>query len=487
VRLFPLLLPGGPLAYVVNYDEGIYFSASALLLRGSLPYRDVFFVQPPGMLLLLSPITAWANAGHVAAALALTRYLATVVGAANTLLVGAIALRAFGPLAGIAAAVLYATFPEAIREERGPFLEPVLNLACLAMAWLWLEEKRSRRYLLAGLVAGLALAVKSWAAIWLAAALLTLPRRTSLAAAINLCVGAMAVLVVLLLPFALAARGTFLAQLVGYHLQRSPQGVNEVLARLWDMNLRHPLTAILALAGSAVALAGLRSRQNPPLAQPASADGELDALRTGLFFVLVLILTVASFVVAPIYFHRYASFLAPSEAVLGALGVAWIHQRTRQRWPALIPATLLLAAGSQVGFEVFTTSYYRRPEQLQLARVLANTVPRDSSVFALEPGWLLVADRLPDAREGILGAWAGFQKPQYLASLGPGHSADATEAARANAWADTKRFLKTYRFFVTGDWRVDKEMTDWLAEDWIKRYPPPGKNGFVLWERRSDR
>jgi len=487
VRLFPLLLPGGPLAYVVNYDEGIYFSASALLLRGALPYRDVFFVQPPGMLLLLSPITAWANAGHMSAALALTRYLMTIVGAANTLLVGSIGLRAFGPLAGISAALLYATFPEVIREERGPFLEPVLNLACLAMAWLWLQEKPVRRYLVAGLVGGLALSVKSWAAVWLVAALWSLPRRRPIAAAVYLWLGVAAALVVLILPFAVAARGTFLSQAVGYHLQRGPQGVHEVLARLWDMNLRHPVTAVLALTGAGLWLRTVWSRQNPVGTQAIPTDGWLDGPRAGRYFVLVLVLTIASFVVAPIYFHRYASFLAPSEAALGGLGTAWIHQRTRQRWPALIPATLLLAAGSQVGFELFTTNDYRRPDQLQLARVLESSVPRDSSVFALEPGWLLVADRLPDAREGILGAWAGFQKRQYLASLGPDHSANAVQAARADALADTKRFLRTYRFFVTGDWPLGKEMTDWLAEGWIKRYPAAGQHGLALWEQRSSR
>ena len=306
LRLIPLLLPGGPLAYVVNYDEGTYFSASALLMRGVLPYRDFIFVHPPGLLVLLAPITSWARSGDVTAALAATRYLATLVGAANAALAGAVALRAFGPLAGVSAALLYATFPEAVREERGPFLEPVLNLACLAMAWVWLRAGSRRQYFAAGLLGGLALSVKTWSAIWLVAALAALPRGRRLVAGAWFLAGMAAALGLLVLPFALAAPRDFLAQVVGFHLVRGPQGVNDVLPRLVDMNLRHPITSILALTGFALVVAALRKGNNS----------------AGRFFALVLALTVASFLVAPIYFHRYASFVAPSAAVLGGLGVA---------------------------------------------------------------------------------------------------------------------------------------------------------------------
>jgi hypothetical protein len=470
LRLLPLLLPGGPLAYVVNYDEGIYFSASALLMGGVLPYRDFIFVHPPGLLVLLAPITSWANSGDVTAAFAATRYLATVVGAANAALAGAVAFRAFGPLAGVSAALLYATFPEAVREERGPFLEPVLNLACLAMAGVWLRAGSRRQYFAAGLLGGLALSVKTWGAIWLLAALATLPRGRRLGAGAWFVAGMAAALVLLVLPFAVAAPGDFLAQIVGFHLVRGPQGVNDVLPRLLDMNRRHPLTSIFALAGLALVVASFRKGNNS----------------AGRFFALVLVLTVASFLVAPIYFHRYASFLAPSAAVLGGLGIAWIHERTRAhpRWSALVPAMLLLAAGSQAAFDLLTTRRFRAPEQLALAAVIRETVPSGSRMFALEPGWLIVAGRLPDAREGILGSWAGLQTPPFLAALKADHSPKAVRAANAVARLETRRFLEAYRFFVTGDWPVDEETKAWLERRWIKRYPPAGQRGLGLWEQR---
>lgn len=465
LRLFPLLLHGGPLAYLINYDEGIYFSASALLMRAVLPYRDFLFVHPPGMLVLLAPITVL---GDPDAAFAATRYVATLVGAGNVALVGAVALRAFGPLGGVSAALLYATFPEAVREERGPFLEPVLNLFCLAMAWFWLRPGSSLRYATAGLLGGLALSVKTWGVIWLVAALAAAPRDRRLASGGSFLAGVAVAMALVVLPFALIAPEEFLAQIFGFHLVRGPQGVSGILPRLVSMSVRHPLTSVLAVAGLALAVAALRK-------------GESTYARTGLFFAIVLVLTVASFLVAPIYFHRYASFLAPSAAVLGGLAVAWIHQRTRARWPALAPAILVLAAGSQAAFDLMTLRSFRAPHQLELATVIRETVPSGACMFALEPGWLVVAGRLPDARQGILGAWAGFQMPEFRAALRENRS---LQAARTAAWLETRRFLEPCPFFVTGDWRLDDEMKAWLERGWIKRHPVAGQRGLALWEHR---
>ncbi len=38
------------------YDSGVYFGATLHFVNGVLPYRDFTFVQPPGILLLLSPV-----------------------------------------------------------------------------------------------------------------------------------------------------------------------------------------------------------------------------------------------------------------------------------------------------------------------------------------------------------------------------------------------------------------------------------------------
>ncbi|HYO64925.1 MAG TPA: glycosyltransferase family 39 protein, partial [Archangium sp.] len=177
LRVLPFFNRHGAFGYPVDYDEGVYFTASALLFQGVLPYQDFIFVHPPGSLLLWSPAAALASAWDAASCFVLARWLAAGVGALNVFLVGRLALRAWGPVAGLVAALVYATYPELVGVERGPFLEPVLNLACLATALVWLDSpedgRGSRAALGAGVLCGLAISVKVLGGIWLAAALLS--------------------------------------------------------------------------------------------------------------------------------------------------------------------------------------------------------------------------------------------------------------------------------------------------------------------------
>src|SRR3982750_2171102 len=89
LRAAPLLRTGGALGFPIDYDEGVYFAASALLFKGILPYRDFVFVHPPGLLYFLG-LTSMFGAGGFAAA----RVVATIVGAINIFLVGWIVMRA---------------------------------------------------------------------------------------------------------------------------------------------------------------------------------------------------------------------------------------------------------------------------------------------------------------------------------------------------------------------------------------------------------
>jgi len=139
LRALPLM-QGGAFGYPVDYDEGVYFASSSLLLRGALPYRDFAFVHPPGLLYCLLP-TAWLGAiRDPSIGFAAARWLFALIGVANVLLVGRVAMRFAGSTCALAAAVVYATHPLAVSIERGPFLEPVLNLCCLWLAWIWLAE-----------------------------------------------------------------------------------------------------------------------------------------------------------------------------------------------------------------------------------------------------------------------------------------------------------------------------------------------------------
>ena len=55
LRLFTLTRPGY-LTGITEYDDGVYLGASLRLVEGAVPYKDFAFVQPPGILLLMSPV-----------------------------------------------------------------------------------------------------------------------------------------------------------------------------------------------------------------------------------------------------------------------------------------------------------------------------------------------------------------------------------------------------------------------------------------------
>jgi 4-amino-4-deoxy-L-arabinose transferase-like glycosyltransferase len=153
-----------------------------LLVRGHVPYRDFVFVHPPGITYLLSPV-AWLRPerGFEVARLAMT-----LVGAFSIFLVGRLALRNMGAAPAIVAALVYATYPEAVALEHGVFLEPLMNVFLLCAMTLWLkegegetEQRDSARWwaLGAGLLCGVALAVKLTAAVAVLAFLACPPAR----------------------------------------------------------------------------------------------------------------------------------------------------------------------------------------------------------------------------------------------------------------------------------------------------------------------
>jgi hypothetical protein len=217
VRLTPLLRTHGFTA-VHGPEDGSYFSASAHLLHGVLPYRDVAFGQPPGIAVLLLPFTALATVTGDVAALATARCAIVVVGSVNAVLV-ALVLRRVTPQWAIPAGILYAVWRLPSAAERTVALEPLLTLGLLtALLLLGVDDRDPtpppRRLAASGASLGLAAAVTLWAAP--AAALVAgyvLVRR-GIRAAVVWSGGAIAALIVLAGPPAAAAPGAFVRQAV---------------------------------------------------------------------------------------------------------------------------------------------------------------------------------------------------------------------------------------------------------------------------------
>lgn len=377
LRVLPFLGPDGTWGGRLDYDEGVYFSAASYLLQGVLPWRDFVFVHPPGLLLFLAATSAWTGKFlGVAGAFTLARWLAALVGALNTLLVARLLSRWSGA-AALLGALIYATYPELVTVERGPFLEPLLNGVCLAMTWALVRAEAQPRWMfVAGALGGLALSIKVWAAVWLlggawAAFSLGQLRRYVLAAVVSF--------VAILAPFALAAPSAFVEQVLLFHAWRPPDGLTERLPRLEQIvSVRHLASPLLA----ALTVGALVWRRSwTPLARVVSVAWAL---------------TLVGFFASAAYWNQYNAHLVASEAVLAAGLFALVPPRLRV---ALGVATLV-SLGASVSHAI-RRSLPQPPEHyLTLTRTeLATT---SACVFTFEPGWALASDRLPPQETGPL-------------------------------------------------------------------------------------
>ncbi|MCY1081662.1 ArnT family glycosyltransferase [Archangium lansingense] len=482
LRVLPFFNRHGAFGYPVDYDEGVYFTASALLFQGLLPYRDFIFVHPPGSLLMWSPAAALSSGLDAATCFVLARWLAACVGAINVFLVGRLALRAWGPVAGVVAALVYATYPELVGVERGPFLEPVLNLACLAMANVWLDApedgRASRRWLWAGVLCGLAISVKVPGGIWLVAALLSRSPRSAWRSQLGLALAAGATVLLLVGPFVAASPSRFLEDVLLFQSQRPGDGAANRLDRLRDiLNERRLVGLGLALLGLLVAT--VRSFRASGPSRPAER-----------LFALVYVVTVAMFLVSPSYWNQYNAHLAASEAVLAGLGAAalqgWLSSRGWQ-WARAVPVLLVVAVPLAPARHLRESARHRAPDLPALGKYLRQSVPADASVCAFEPAWGLTGGRLPPRIPGaplVVDSYALMLQD----ALDSGEHFASTQAAflASTSQHDILSLLQRCRYVVLGwrgAWQLTAESQQWFREHFVRRFPAEGLGGPDLWER----
>jgi hypothetical protein len=470
LRLVPLLRAGGPLNAPTDYDDAVYFSASALLFQGVVPYRDFVFVHPPGLALFLGLTSSLARGIDPAHAFAASRIVATLVGAANILLAGRIAMRAAGPAAGIAAAALYATYPDAVLAERGPYLEPVLNLFCLAMAYVWLvpgapasrrlDRRRPggetppsqpagrRRSLLAGVLCAAACSVKVLGGIWLIAALVTARDRKE---ALKFFAAATVTGLLIVAPF---ASREFFEQTVMFHALRPPDGILGKVERLKEIFVGgHLAVSILAVIGLCMFWRGRAER----------------------FFAVAAALTVAAFLTASSYWNAYNSHLAASTCVLAGIGASLIFRR--------IPLLAILVALPTL-WPALRAARAQAPELLAVGRAIRDTVPPGDCVFAFDPAWTLAGGRLPPHGDGAP-VIADSYGAMLLAAAKTGKFPDAGAAFQSPAaQPDALARLRACRFAVLGwrgGWQMSEPSRAWFRSHFVCLTPNAGD--LCLWER----
>ena len=469
----------GPMGYPMDYDEGVYFSAASLLLRGDLPYRDFIFVHPPGALLLWAPGAALTLGLDAATAYGVTRYAAATVGALCVFLAGRIAWRAWGPLAGCVAALAYAAHPEAALVERGTFLEPLLNILCLGFANLWLASEapsRARR-IGAGVLLGLAVSVKIPGGLWLVAALLARPWKESWRDGVMLALVAFATFVVVVGPLAALAPSEFFRDVIAFQALRPSDGEPDRWVRLHDiLHERRLGEVVLALVGLGTAC--VRAFRPPTPSRPAAR-----------LFAVAFVLTVATFLASRTYWNQYNAHLAASEAVLAGLGAS-VLQAFSLRWGRVASRTvaaLLLVAASLPGlWHVLQGSRQQAPDVVALARHVRTDVPRDACLFAFEPGTALAAGRLPMGATPVVDIYATMIHDAM--STGD-RFPDTTEALSApEAQQALRVMLGSCRFVILGwrgTWQLTPESRPWFKKHFVRRFPVGDTGGVDLWERRA--
>ena len=320
----------GYLLGVTEYDDGVYFGSAVRLVHGAAPYKDFITVQPPGVMLLMTPVALFAGPLGTAKALAIGRVLTACAGAAGVTLTGLLT-RHRGPLAVAVAGGLLAVYPDGVYAAHTVLIEPWLVLFCLAGTLAVMDGDRlaisGRRLAAGGALFGFAGVCKAWAIVpvlVLLAGLARTPRRALMFAG-----GVVAGFGLPVLPFAaLAPRAFYHSVLVAQWSRTDAQRI-PLWFRLDSMiGFSHgpflPHAALLAVvAAAAVAVAGcslwatLASGAYPPAL-------ELFALASGG-------LIVVAFLWPADYYYHYAAFLGPFLALSVVLPAARLADVLRSR------------------------------------------------------------------------------------------------------------------------------------------------------------
>jgi hypothetical protein len=369
-RLAPVLRGGG-LTGVLAYDDGVYYSASDALLSGRVPYRDYLLLHPPGITLALAPFAALGRLAGDAEGMAAARVAFMLVGTLSAVLVWRIASRV-SPRAGLVAGLFYAVWQPAAAAERTTLLEPLVNLGLLGALALLGPGAGRRRIVAAGVVLGLAVAVKAWAVVPFLVLTPWLLRRSGWRTAVSYVGAGAAAAAAVCLPFLVLAGPRMLRMVVLDQLGRPNNGVPTVvrLASIEGLRLSHrPVTA--SLATTAVLVAVLGGLAVAALAWRRPATRAWAALLAG---AVLMLLT------SPSYFGHYGTFAAPALALLAGAGADTVLSRLAIRTPVVRPLApaLGLVVLAVLAAHVVTHAEGRRPppesamaDQLAGARCVA--------------------------------------------------------------------------------------------------------------------
>jgi alpha-1,2-mannosyltransferase len=482
LRLFTLTRTGF-LTGVSEYDDGVYLGAAIRLTQGALPYRDFSFVQPPGMLLLMTPAALVARATTTATALAFARLLTVGASTACVPLAGNL-VRHRGTLVTVVTCGILAVYPDDIAAAHTLLLEPWMNLCCLLAANAAFSRGRlanPARLAWAGAALGFATAVKFWAAVPAAILLvfcLAVPERRAGRSGAYLA-GLAGGFVLPVAPFALAAPGIFIrstlldqASRVGTFIPLSLRlahltGLIDVLDSAGRLSLNagtHSLFAGSMVASIFSVSAGWLPFAVTVIGVAAIAAGYLWNPRrpSHLEWFSLATLVLASVVVLSYsaFFYHYPAFVAPWLALSagGAAGGLAGSRRLRQVAGGAFAAVVLGTAALQVS----TVAALSVPSSTAAGRV----IPDGACVVTDETSLLISANRFAAAPPGCPDIIDSLATTLVL-SHGVSIQAGAARSARlVSAW---QSFLSRAEYVWLSDGNTRRipwtpELSSWFGE-----------------------
>jgi hypothetical protein len=394
--------------FLSSYDSGVYLASTIHLVSGVLPYKDFTFVQPPGILLLMSPVGAFSRVFGTHDAFILARVVSAVVTALNAGLLAWL-VRHRGRLAMVLAGGGLAFSPVSFFVSSSLTLEPYCILFVLVGALFVLDRDAigdvvsTRRFVVGGLLLGFAALIKLWAIIPLVALALCLVPRYRRRVGV-LVAAAASCFVTLALPFFVAAPNNFLSEVFGEQLfrQAAPIQGASIGYRFLVMTGFGPTTIAPSPTEAEVVFA--------LLVVLVAASYTLRAPRRSLdgFFILATIFTGGSLLYSAEFFPYYGYFLTPFLLGVVGLSLARLVAPPRATLSAMPMSKtfrkFLRMAGETVGaltifaLVLYITSFYSSyawglglygPE----FSAITNRIPADSCVVYSEVSYGIEANR----------------------------------------------------------------------------------------------
>jgi hypothetical protein len=350
------------------YDSGVYFGASLHFTTGVVPYKDFTFVNPPGIVLLMSPLAFLSRIIGSHNGFVVARIMTSVVTALNASLLAWL-VRYRGRVAMAVAGFGLGLLPVAFLVSSAVKIDPYSILFVLLGALTILSFDHSlpapstRRLIVGGVLFGFAGDIKLWAVFPFVALLICVAPRVRLRSFVIL--GAAAIgFIVPSLPFFLLSPKSFISEVFTEQLfQKYNPAVS--LGILWRLvDLTGFSTTTFAPTGKEAAIAFLALFVVVVAAFWRRRDHEI----VDFFLLISAVITLGALLVAPVSDTYYAYFAAPflvgvlavSASRVGAVvGSRSRDGRPKSAWRQPLRWTSLAGAGALVVAMAWyaTTSY----------------------------------------------------------------------------------------------------------------------------------